>query len=86
MGGVVPRTTPKVARAFAGVGVGFDVVAYTQSELAAAAHAKERFVAMLLAEGLVVARRDAGPEDFMRLAGSVVGQRDLSARKGFSGS
>jgi hypothetical protein len=51
----MPRS-PELARAFTGVGVGCDVVAYTESERALLAARHDRFARAVLDEGLVLAR------------------------------
>lgn len=53
---------PELARAFAGTGVGCDVIAYTESECRALAHRRDRFARAVLDDGILLARRDPGLE------------------------
>jgi predicted nucleotidyltransferase len=48
---------PNLARYFGGVGVGCDVIAYTESERAALAERHDAFARAVLDEGVVLARR-----------------------------
>ena len=52
---------PNLARYFGGVGIGCDVIAYTESERTALARRHNAFARAVLDEGVVLARRDAGP-------------------------
>ena len=55
---------PNLARAFTGVGVGCDVVAYTESEYAALAARGGAFSRAVIDEGMVLARRgERNPEE-----------------------
>jgi predicted nucleotidyltransferase len=49
---------PEMARRFGGVGIGCDVIVYTESERAHAVAAGGRFAREALEDGLVLARRD----------------------------
>jgi len=53
---------PDLARAFDGVGVGCDVIAYTESERCALAQRGDRFAHTVLDESILLASRTAGPE------------------------
>jgi predicted nucleotidyltransferase len=50
---------PPVARHFTGVGIGCDVIVFTQSELAALVTAGDRFATAVLNEGMSLARRES---------------------------
>lgn len=49
---------PDLARAFAGAGVGCDVIAYTESECRMLARRRDRFARAVLDDSLVLARRE----------------------------
>jgi predicted nucleotidyltransferase len=48
---------PGLARHFAGVGIGCDVIAYTESECHALANRRDAFARAVLDEGIVLAHR-----------------------------
>ena len=52
---------PNLARYFGGVGIGCDIIAYTESERTALAARHDAFARAVLDEGVVLARRDASP-------------------------
>lgn len=49
--------TPSLARHFDGVGVGCDILAYTESELAQLTNENRRFLEVVHSEGVLLARR-----------------------------
>jgi predicted nucleotidyltransferase len=49
---------PNLARYFGGVGIGCDVIAYTESECAALAEGHEAFARAVFDDGVVLARKD----------------------------
>lgn len=49
---------PSLARHFSGVGIGCDVIAYTESEVAALRHCDDAFARAVFADGLPLAARD----------------------------
>ncbi len=49
---------PRLARYFGGIGIGCDVIAYTESEWADIARSGDRFSRAVLDEGIVLAERD----------------------------
>jgi predicted nucleotidyltransferase len=54
---------PDLARYFEGVGIGCDVIAYTESEYAALVERHDAFARAVLDEGIPLARRDAVSEE-----------------------
>jgi predicted nucleotidyltransferase len=54
---------PDLARYFEGIGIGCDVIAYTESECQALAERHDAFARAVLDEGIPLARRDADSEE-----------------------
>jgi predicted nucleotidyltransferase len=52
---------PRLLQSFGGIGIGCDVIAYTETERAALAARRDAFARAVLDEGLVLAERHAGP-------------------------